>query len=300
MSNDPSNSKLSRRAMMKIGGMALVGVWSQRELPAIAGRLQRPSGNPAATGKPIFLPPDGSTDVAVHSRAENLFWTDVMMEHAGFFAMLMPGIELASQRGQAENFQRSFQTQYDHARTATLDRTNCAAFNRSTIELIKPFLEYKQRMLDAQNSGKIRTLVFPLFFDHTVREAQRAAMRLEKLSAGDATLNYPEVVDFWSAGMSDHSEFIAHLLDPQEQDFISQALDSSAVFKGFNQGNHDHALPGGAIVLATEELIDFETTIEAGINTGRIKSIIHPTLADHMRRETLKFVDELKRTGAKT
>ena len=174
MSNDPSNSKLSRRAMMKIGGMALVGVWSQRELPAIAGRRQRPGGNPEVSGKAIFLPPDGSTDVAVHSRAENLFWTDVMMEHAGFFAMLMPGLELASQRGQAENFQRSFQTQ------------------------------------------------------------------------------------------------------------------------------HDHALPGGAIVLATEELIDFETTIEAGVNTGRIKSIIHPTLADHMRRETLKFVDELKRTGAKT
>src|SRR5437773_5585022 len=275
-------STLSRREVMKFGGIALIGVWGQN---FSAEPVRGPQGGPS---KPIlFLPPANSTDPAVHSKTENMFWAQVMMEHANFFATLMPGAGLTTERAQAENFQRSFQDHFGRSKSAALDRTNCAAFNRSTIELIKPFIEYKQRMLDAQNSGKIRTLVFPLFFDHTVREAQRAAMRLEKLSAGDATLNYPEVVDFWSAGMSDHSEFIAHLLDPQEQDFISQALDSSAVFKGFNQGNHDHALPGGAIVLATEELIDFETTIEAGINTGRIKNIIHPTLADHLSRETL-------------
>jgi hypothetical protein len=292
--DDTSNSKLSRRGMMKIGGMALVGVWGQ--LPVLAA--QQPSTSQA--GKPIYLAPDNAVDAAVHSRAENLFWCDVMMEHAGFFAMLMPGPELASLRSQAEAFQRTFQGQYDRAKSVALDRTNYAAFNRSTIELIKPFIEYKHRMFDAQSSGKARTLVFPLFFDHTAREAQRASNRLEKLAGGDAGLNYQEVVDFWSAGMSDHSELIAHLLDPVEADLISQALDSSAVFKGFNQANRDRKIPGGEIVLATEELIDLETTLEEGINAGRIKSILHPALADHMRRESLKFVDELKRTGTKT
>ena len=165
---------------------------------------------------------------------------------------------------------------------------------------MKPFIEYKQRMHDAQAAGRIRTLVFPLFFDHTAREAQRGAARLEKLATGDVSLNFTEVVDFWTTAMSDHAEFIAHYLDPQEQDLIGQALDSSAVFKGFNQGNRSQKSPGGEIVLATEELIDFETAVGEGINTGRIKSILHPTLADHMRRETLKFVDELKRTGTKT
>src|SRR5947208_504092 len=190
MSNDTIVSMLSRRAMIRIGGMALVGVWSWREPLAIAG--QAPGA--AQPGKPLFLAPDKSADAAVHSRAENLFWSDVMMEHASFFAMLMPGPELAAQRAQAENFQRTFQGQYDRAKAATLNATNYAAFNRSTIELIKPFIEYKQRMLDAQNSGKLRSLVFPLFFDHTAREAQRAVQRLEKLATGDPGLSFKEVV----------------------------------------------------------------------------------------------------------
>jgi len=283
--------------MMKLGGMTLVGLWSQSVIPASAG--QQPA-SPARPGKTLFLAPDDATDAPVHSRVENLFWCDTMMEHAAFFAMLMPGPDLAVVRGQAESFQRSFQTQYDRAKAATFDRTNFAAFNRSSIELIKPFIEYKQRMRDAQDAGKIRTFVFPTFFDHTAREAERAAARLEKLAGGSANLDFAEVVDFWSGIISDHSEIIAHLLDPREEDLIDQALDSSAVFKGFRHGNHDRKLPGGEILLATEEVIDFETMLQDGVYTGRIRSILHPTLADHMRRETLKFVDELKRTAGKT
>ena len=291
MSND-----ISRRSLIKVGGMALVGVWGQNQIPAIAG--QQPGA--AHSAKTVYLPPAGSSDPVVHSRAENLFWNDMMMEHAGFFATLMPGPELAAQRAQAENFQRTFQNQFDRAKSASLDRANYAAFNRSTVELMKPFIEYKHRMLDAQNAGKIRTLVFSMFFDHTAREAERAAHRLERLSTGDLAPNYSEVVDFWAGIMSDHSELIAHFLDPEEQDLIGQALDSSALFQGIREGNRGRGVPGGEIVIATEELFDFETAVAQGIEAGRIKSILHPTLADHLRRETLKFVDELRRSGNKT
>ena len=33
-----------------------------------------------------------------------------------------------------------------------------------------------------------------------------------------------------------------------------------------------------------------------GIKSGHIKSIIHPSLASHVRREAVRFIDELKRT----
>jgi hypothetical protein len=223
-----------------------------------------------------------------------------MMEHASFFAMLMPGNDLAAQRSQAEEFQRRFQSQSDRARSGTLDRNNYAAFNRSTVELIKPFIDYKRRMFDAQSSGRLRSYVFPLLFDHTAREGEHAVRRLDKLTAGDGALKYSDVVDFWSSTMSDESEFIAHFLDPQEQDFIGQALDSSAVFKGFNQGNKGRGVAPGEILPALEDFIDFETVIEDGVNAGRIKSVIQPAFADHMLRETLKFMDELKRTNART
>jgi hypothetical protein len=297
MSNDRISSNISRRAMLKVGGTALVAVWSLPVLPAVAAQQ---SPGIASPEKPILLAPGDATDVAIHSRVENLFWCDVMMEHAAFFATLMPGTELATVRAQAESFQRGFQSQYEKAKTIAFDRTNYAAFNRSTGELIKPFIEYKQRMRDAQEAGKIRTLVFPLFFDHAAREAERADLRLQKLASGNATLEFTEVVDFWSTDTSEHADLVAHLLDPQEQDLISQALDSSALFKGFKNANRERRVPGGEIVLATEELIDFQTIVQDGVNSNRIKSILQPALVDHMRRETLKFVDELKRTGSKT
>src|SRR5216117_3498534 len=140
-------STLSRREMVKFGGMALIGVWGQNS-------NARPGGGPQA-GPPnstLFLPPADSTDPAVHSKTENMFWAGVMMEHANFFATLMPGAGLTTERAQAENFQRSFQDHFGRAKSAALDRNNYAAFNRSTIELMKPFIEYKQRMLEAQNS----------------------------------------------------------------------------------------------------------------------------------------------------
>src|ERR1044071_6926785 len=100
MSDDNTNSSIvSRRSMIKVAGTALVVLWSQKTIPAIAG--QNPTAG-SATGKPLLLAPEDATDAAIHSRVENLFWCDMMAEHAGFFAMLMPGAELASQRSQAE------------------------------------------------------------------------------------------------------------------------------------------------------------------------------------------------------
>jgi hypothetical protein len=294
MSNDTSGSGVSRRSILKIGSAALIGAWSRGEVPAIAGQ------SPAAeTNKPLHLAPE-TADIAGYSRAENLFWCDIMMEHASFFSTLMPGADLSAQRGQAESFQRTFQAQYDRAKSATIDKTNYAAFNSATIEMLKPFIEYKRRMLETQNSGRMRSFVFPLFFDHSANEAEHAVRRLERLSMGDQTVDFTDVIDFGSTAMSDESALIAHFLDPQEQDLMSQALDSSAVFKGINHGNKQRALPKGEILLALEEFTDFEMTIEDGVSAGRIKSIITPAFADHIRRETLKFMDDLKRSGRKT
>ena len=296
MSKDASNAGLTRRALIKLGGMSLAGFSYREQIPAAGG--QGSAARPAR--KPMYLPPEGSLDPAAHSRAEILFWTDIMMEHAAFFAMLMPGPEVASQRSDAEAFQRTFQSHFDKTRSAVIDRSNFAALNRSTAGLIKPFIEFKQRLLQAQNSGSMRSLVFSSFFDHTAREAVRATHRLERLATGDVASSYAEIVDFWTDIMSEHSGFISHLLDPQEQDLTNQAADESAIFQGLRQGNRERPLPRAEIVLAAEELMDFQAALQQGIETGRIKSIIHPALADHIRRETLKFLDELNRSNSKT
>jgi hypothetical protein len=57
-------------------------------------------------------------------------------------------------------------------------------------------------------------------------------------------------------------------------------------------------VPGDEVMKAANEILDFKTVGEKGIYAGQIKSIIPPPLASHVRREAVRFIDELKRTQA--
>jgi len=274
--------KISRRQMIHMSGAALIGAWGQK-LPTPTASLTPP---PA--------------DAAQQSILENLFWSEIMADHARFFTLLLPGDDLAAQRTAADDFRRKFNAQFERVKAAKLDRTNYAAANHSTIDLLKPFIHYKRGLLAAQNAGMIHTLTWPTFFEHTAREAERAASRLEKLSTGDVSLEYTEVVSFWADMMSDHGQFIAHILDPQEQDLINAALDSSAQFKGFKLANEAKNLRHVEVLVATQELVDFQAAAARGIESGAIRSMMDSKLADHVRREALQFVDELRRSSGRT
>jgi hypothetical protein len=215
-----------------------------------------------------------------------------MMEHAQFFIMLMPGPELASERSEAERFQRTFADLLAKSKAARLDRSNYAAFNRSNIEALKPYADWKRRMGAEQASGKLRSLVWQTFFDHTATEADHLTSRLEQFSRGDISTGMKETATFWTQIMGEHADFIAHLLDPTERDLILKAMQTA---DGFHKMHAN--LPGSKnpVERMVDEIIDFKVAGEKGIIAGKIKSIIHPTLADHVRREALKAADDLKR-----
>lgn len=279
-------SETTRREMLAVGGATLVATLftPSSGRAQVAGTTTRNGGT-----KPVYVP--AGDDPVSHSVADTLFWTDQMAEHASFFVMLMPGRELAAPRARAEKFQASFAAQMEKTRTARLDKANYVAFNRSTVEMTKSLIDFKREMQQAQESGRMRSLVWPLFFDHTAREGERFVRRLDQLSKGDADLDAAEVVEFWARIMDEHAEFIAHLLDPQEDALIEKALSSSAAFRELRKKRGSKA---EADALA-KGIIDFKTAAGKGITAGKIKSIIPPALADHVRREAVKFEDELKR-----
>ena len=66
-----------------------------------------------------------------------------------------------------------------------------------------------------------------------------------------------------------------------------------------NQGRVINALidhpETSAVLSAAQTILEFKTQAARDIEAARIKSIIDPRLADHVRREALKFVDELQR-----
>jgi hypothetical protein len=258
-----------------------------RATPAEPGASIGP--NTPTFDKPTFVP--RGSDPFDYSLADNLFWNDIMMEHAMFFVQLMPGPELDGPRKQAEEFQRLFERQLQQS--SGLKPDNYVAFNRSSIGLAKRVSDYKKTKREAQATGKIRSLVWPSFFEHTADEADRFAARLQLYNRGRVEFQRTDVVEFWSKTMGEHAGFIAHLLDPEERLLIDQArkLERSFLDKGFRQVSSDNVLK------AANEVLAFKAVAEKGIYAGKIKSIISPRLVSHVRREALRFTDELKRAS---
>lgn len=264
--------------------------------------------------KLVILPKRDDRDVPAHAWADARFAADIMAEHAYFFALLMPEELAARERADALQFQRSFTALYDRIVAAKRpERSEVKRFVGEVSEAIKPFIEYKARLGEAQTSGDLRSLVWPLFFDHTRHEAERWDRRLNDLARGETEFERAEVVKFWTNIMDEHARFIAHLLDPDEFELIEKAMSTSNVFRQLGDDSVVGTVgalasePGtvldslsqhpevDAVMSAVQTILDFKTQAVRDIEAGRIKSIIEPKLADHVRREALKFLNELKR-----
>jgi hypothetical protein len=289
---------VNRRALLTAGGAVLVGGIASAADAAV------PRGDHALTNESGFLTPVADPSVkptfiaqqhtpAGHSIADNLFWNDIMMEHALFFTLLMPGPELATPRQQAEQFKAAFQQQFEQSRA--VNQGNYVAFNRASIDLARRFSDYKRQMQARQTAGQLNSLVWPLFFQHTAREADRFAARLEMYNAGSIEYEREEVVEFWSNTMGEHAAFIAHLLDPQEVKLIGQARQMQAAFLPPRMGRA--AVRDQPVMQKAQQILQFKRTGEQGIRSGAVKSIIPPALAAHVRREAERFIDELRRAA---
>jgi hypothetical protein len=264
--------------------------------------------------KVVILPKVGDQDPSRHAWADAHFAADILAEHALFFALLMPEELAAKERTEALRFQKSFTELYDRiVADRPPERSEVKRFIAPLTEAIKPFIEYKARLGEAQASGELRSLVWPLFFDHTRHEAERWERRFNDLARGEADFERFEVVKFWTNIMDEHARFVAHLLDPDEFELVEKAFSASTVFRNLSDdtvGGTVAALaaePGtvidslvqhpevDAVMSAVQTILDFKTQAVRDIEAGRIKSIIEPRLADHVRREALKFFNELKR-----
>ncbi len=265
--------------------------------------------------KPVVVPQLEEMDPAKHVWADARFATDIMAEHALFFALLMPPELAARERAEALHFAHRFEELFRHLDgTSPPDRSGVKRFAQTITEEIKPFIEFKARLGEAQRTGELRSLVWPLFFDHTRHEAERWSRRLEAVGNGEPEYDRREVVEFWANIMEEHARFIAHLLDPDEFELAEKAMATSRVFSQLGNGPAGvvgaaltepatvasavvHNPEMDAVMSAAKSILDFKTEAARGIEAARIKSIIDPRLTDHVRREALKFIDELKRAS---
>lgn len=249
-----------------------------------------------------------SNAFVIRSLDEIRFWSRIMKEHSLFLKL---GFRCDDTQliNEANQFISTFEAIESRAHTfdAGTDPQTIQRFNVEVHTAASHIWAFKRKVLGlilhCQIPGGNN---FPLLVDHTSREAFYFRNRLEELNAGkldplpDAIIN--ENV-FFLRIMADHAKFIGHLLDPSERKLVDQAREFSDDFDKllFQARDLDSMRPQSQTAplldqfldqnrVSVQSLRDFKKTARDLIEACRIKSIIHPLLADHVFREAERFL----------
>jgi hypothetical protein len=249
-----------------------------------------------------------SNGFVVRSLDEIRFWSRIMKEHS-LFLKLGFRCEDTQLINEANHFYSTFESieSRSHTFDAGTDPQVIQRFNTEVHNSASHIWAFKRKILGLILQCKLPGQNnFPLLVDHTSREAFYFRTRLEQLNSGrldplpDAIIN--ENV-FFLRIMADHAKFIGHLLDPSERQLVDQARHFSDEFDQllFQARDLDSMRPQSQTVplldqfldqnrVSVKSLRDFKKTARDLIEACRIKSIIHPLLADHVFREAERFL----------
>ncbi|QTD43255.1 DUF2935 domain-containing protein [Sporosarcina sp. Te-1] len=243
----------------------------------------------------------------MQSLEEIRFWSRIMKEHA-FFLSLGFTADQTKLIQEARQYIVIFEQIEEQAANynAQTSPEVIRQFNNQVYQAAASIWAFKRKVLGLILSCKIISNNFPLLVDHVSREAAYFAKRLKELNEGKLK-PLPEAIIkenvFFLRIMADHSKFIGHLLDPSERKLVEQARDFSHDFDQllFQAQDLDSMRPQSETVPLLEQFLDqnrvsvvslreFKKTARELIEACKIKSIIHPLLADHVYREADHFL----------
>lgn len=157
------------------------------------------------------------------SLRENLFWLQIMQEHALFIRLGLPCDEVALIR-EAQRLENLFKSLLARARKTPRTPDAVRKLNEDVIKALNKIIDFKSRLLKLIITCRIGGSNLPLLIDHVRREAIRFRMILIRLQNNIKVPIAEEALQeeiFWLRIMGDHARFIAHLLDPSERMLVN-------------------------------------------------------------------------------
>ncbi|GAA0349505.1 DUF2935 domain-containing protein [Bacillus horti] len=249
-----------------------------------------------------------SNEFVERSLEEVRFWSRIMKEHS-LFLKLGFRCEDTQLINEAEQFYAIFESIENRANTFTegTDAQVIRQFNEEVYSAASYIWVFKRKVLGLILQCKLPGANnFPLLVDHVSREANYFRNRLMELNMGRMEPLPDAIIDenvFFLKIMADHAKFISHLLDPSERRLVEQANHFSEEFDQllFQAQDLSSMRPQSQTVplldqfldqnrVSVKSLRDFKKTARDLIDACKIKSIIHPLLADHVFREAEHFL----------
>ncbi|WP_438823980.1 DUF2935 domain-containing protein [Bacillus sp. JJ1773] len=237
------------------------------------------------------------------------FWSRIMKEHS-LFLRLGFRCEDTQLIAEANQFYHIFEQieQQSHSFTNQTTPDQIRRFNTQVMQAATNIFAFKRKVLGLVLSCKLPGANnFPLLIDHTSREANYFRKRLIELNEGKLKALPDAIIKenvFFLRIMADHAQFIGHLLDPSERKLVDLARNFSNDFDQlvFQARDLESMKPQSQTVplldqfldqnrVSVASLKDFKKTARDLIEECKIKSIIHPLLADHVFREAERFLE---------
>lgn len=237
-----------------------------------------------AFGQMPSAPLPAADDRPVDVRDEIAFSSLQIAEHALFMSLGIVDPRL-KQTGAA--LQKAWEQ--NRPRWAQMDGQQAAPEYRY---LAAETRSYKTEVLDRLNRGEWLGWLFPSFVAHVRDEMDMWTARI------NGQLGARQELCTLIATMRDHALFARQLLDPSEAILIDAAAARAANLGQMHQGCVAATLPN-LLVLSKQAGTDLdEYFTKSGIGTPRVKSIVHPVLAQHVAREGRRFVQIVDQMGA--
>lgn len=258
--------------------------------------------------EPVVLPSRDDHDQGRLAWAEARFALELLTEHALFFVFLMPHLSEAPLAYCTRL--RALHTSLDEHEIPT--RHAIVPFIDSVIATIShPLYERTRRSNEVQGTPTSHTLAWQLLASYTEHEVSRWMNILTRIRDGTHSYERTEVVTFWGETMARHEQFLSHLMDDRSIRDILQEFSNVYVFEeiaSYIPGLRARPTSHSNIVWyaknpSLEEVVDmtqFMLSLEHGL-TRSIEAIwlrdaLDRFFADHLRREAIKFIDEIDRT----
>ncbi len=245
----------------------------------------------------------------VRSLDEIRFWSRIMKEHS-LFLRLGFRCEDTQLIEEANQFYHLFERieQQSHSFTNQTDPEQIRRFNAEVHQAATGIFLFKRKVLGLILTCKLPGANnFPLLVDHTSREANYFRKRLKELNEGKLKPLADAIIKenvFFLRIMADHAKFIGHLLDPSERKLVDMARNFSNDFDQlvFQAVDLESMKPQSQTAPLLDQFLDqnrvsvvslrdFKKTARDLIEECKIKSIIHPLLADHVFREAERFLE---------
>lgn len=250
-----------------------------------------------------------SDPFVARSLDEIRFWSRIMKEHS-LFLKLGFRCEDTKLIQEADYYYAVFEDieNRSHAFSLDTDPRKIKSFNEKVIVSATGIWAFKRKVLGLVIRCKLPGQNnFPLLIDHVSREANYFRKRLKELNKGKLAPLQDAIIKenvFFLRIMADHAKFIGHLLDPSERKLEDLARNFSNDFDQllFQAKDLESMCPQSQTVplldqfldqnrVSVKSLRDFKKTARDLIEECRIKSIIHPLLADHVFREAERFLE---------